>query len=92
MSELVIGGVLIVPVIVALIEMAKQLGMPSRYARWLNAALSVLAYGLVQWSVQSPDVVPVLTMIMTALVIFLSAAGFYDTVAQPLVSKFRVQK
>lgn len=77
--SLQIGSILLVPVIVAIIEVAKRLGMPVEYAPWANGALSVLAYGAVVLVAQRPDLLQPLTYALTAIVIFLSAAGFYDT-------------
>ncbi len=78
--EISIGSVALAPVIAALVEGAKALGLPSRFAPFLNAILSVVAYLVVSvYLVQHPDALAAATVMVNALVIFLTAAGFYTT-------------
>lgn len=86
MPDLVIGGIALAPLIVAIVAVATHLKMPKEYAPWLNAALSVAAFGFVVFLSESPEYVTLAGYIINALVIFLSAAGFYTTV------KFGVEK
>ena len=77
MPELVIGGILLVPVIVGLVEFAKSLGLPSQYAPLLNAVLSAIAYigiSLFGWA----DL-ELTALVVNVIIIFLTAAGFYTT-------------
>lgn len=78
--ELMFGAVALAPVIAALVEMCKKLGLASGYAPYVNAALSVLAYSIVVTAGRNPALVEPVTLLLNALVIFLSAAGFYETV------------
>jgi len=78
MPELAIGGIALAGVIVAIIQVAKRLGLPSHLAPWLNGGLSVLFYALVVVVAQKPDLLQPVTLGLNALVIFLAAAGFYD--------------
>lgn len=86
LPELVVGGILLVPIIVALVELAKSVGLPTQYAPWLNGVLSLAAYGLVVLVAQVPDALEPVTYGLNALIIFLSAAGFYDR-AQAILKK-----
>jgi hypothetical protein len=78
MPELQLAGVALAPVIVALVGVAKKLGMDTRYAPWLNGGLSVAFYGLMVLSQLVPGTLEPMTYAVNALVIFLAAAGFYD--------------
>ena len=78
MPELQLAGVLLAPVVVALVGVAKKLGMPVKYAPWLNGGLSVLFYGLMVLAQLVPGSIEPMTYGVNALVIFLAAAGFYD--------------
>ncbi len=42
-----VDPVALAPIISGIIEVAKKLGLDVKYAPWLNAALSVLAFGLI---------------------------------------------
>lgn len=78
--ELQIGSVLIAPVIVALIEVAKAAGLPGKAAPWLNGVLSAAGYGLMLLVQGQPGLLEPVSYALNALVIFLVAAGFYDRV------------
>lgn len=76
--ELMIGSVALAPVIVALIELFKKIGMPVQYAPWVNGLLSVVGYGLVVLIAQQPTYEQPIIVVLTMLVVFLSSAGLYD--------------
>ncbi len=78
MAEIYIGSVALAPLIVALVEVAKRLGFPSRYAPWLNATLSVIAYGGMLVVQANPQLEQPVTVALNLLVTFLTAAGIYD--------------
>jgi len=78
MPHLQIEAIALAPLIVATIEAAKYLGLPKRYAPWLNASLSVAGYALMVAIQRQPDLLEPTTLLLNALVIFLTAAGFYD--------------
>jgi predicted neutral ceramidase superfamily lipid hydrolase len=77
--ELMLGTVALAPIIVALVQVFKALGVPSKYAPWFNAALSVLAYALIVAVERDPMLAEPVNILLNALVIFLSAAGLYET-------------
>jgi hypothetical protein len=80
MPELTIGAIALAPVIAALVEGAKHIGLPSQFAPLLNAILSVVAYLVVSvYLIAHPEAVQITTVIVNALVIFLGAAGVYTT-------------
>jgi hypothetical protein len=78
MPELQLVGIAAAPVVVALVGMAKALGMDTKYAPWVNGGLSMAFYGLMILTQLVPGSVTALTYGLNALVIFLAAAGFYD--------------
>jgi hypothetical protein len=78
MPELQLVGIALAPVIVALVGMAKAVGMSSKYAPWLNGGLSVFFYGLMILTQLVPGSVEPMTYGLNAVVIFLVSAGFYD--------------
>ena len=76
--ELQLGAILLAPIIVAIIELVKKAGMPTQYAPWANAGLSVLGYGLILFVEQMPQYEEPALMVLNMLLVFLSAAGVYD--------------
>lgn len=75
---LVIGGVVLTPIIVALVEMAKALGLDVKYAPYLNGVLSLVGYGAVVLITLEPQYTSLVMYILGAFIVFLMAAGFYD--------------
>ena len=75
---LILEGVALAPIIAALIEVAKTLGLDVKYAPWFNAALSVLGFAAIIYVQQNPALAEPLVIALNALVIFLTTAGFYD--------------
>lgn len=88
MPTLQVGTILLAPVIVGLVEMAKKLGLPSKYAPWLNGGLAVLGYGLVVLTELVPGSLEFASYGLNALVVFLLGAGLYDR-AQGSLTSFR---
>jgi uncharacterized membrane protein YccF (DUF307 family) len=78
--ELMLGTVALAPVIAALVQAVKALGVPSKFAPWFNGAFSILAYGVIIMVKRDPAMAEPVTILLNALVIMLSAAGFYETV------------
>jgi hypothetical protein len=76
--ELQIGAIALAPVIVALLEVFKVLGLPVKYAPWISGALSVLGYALVIVIQRDPSLLEPIGYVLNALVIFLVATGFYN--------------
>jgi hypothetical protein len=77
LPELTIGGILLSPIIVGLVELTKLLGLPAHWARWLAALLSIIAYAGVYLIDQRPTLLEPTTIALNALVIFLTTAGLY---------------
>ncbi len=77
-TDISIGSIAIAPLIVALVQVAKGLGFPTKYAPWLNAVLTVLFYVLRQLVEAHPQMQPPVTIALNLLVTFLTAAGIYD--------------
>ena len=86
LPELQVGSILLAPIIVALVEVAKRVGMPSRYAPWLNGLLALLGYGLVVGVGLFPASMEPVSYGLSALIVFLTAAGIYDR-AQATLSR-----
>ena len=84
--NLQIGTVLLVPIIVAIIEAFKAAGLPSKWAPWANAVLTVIGYAAVLALQKFPSYEPTAVMIVTMLVIFLSAGGFYQVASRTVVA------
>jgi len=83
-DELIIEGIVLVPIIVAIIEVAKKLGLPTEYAPWLNGLLSLVGYGLMFLVLKLPETAEPVTLGLNFLITFLGAAGFYNRVLQPI--------
>lgn len=78
MTDINIGSIAAMPIIVALIELAKALGLPTKYAPWLNAVLACLAYGVGLLVQAHPDWETAVTIALNMIITFLGAAGLYD--------------
>jgi len=79
MPELVIGGILLGPVLVALIQAFKHYGLPEQYAPFANLGLSALAGLLVLVVQMKPELLTPVTLALQVLILFLSTAGYYTT-------------
>ena len=73
-----VGGILLVPIVVALIEVAKQFGLPKKFAPWLNAGLSVAGFVIMRQVQFNPELEETVVFVLQALTVFLSAAGLYS--------------
>ena len=82
--NLQIGGILLIPVIVGLIELFKAIGMPKNYAPWANASLTVGGYLLVMLIQAYPTYEQPVIVGLSMIVVFLGAAGFYDVAKRSL--------
>lgn len=78
MGEIYIGSIAIAPLIVALVQLAKGLGLPTKYAPWLNATLTVVFYAGALVLEANPQLTQPVTVALNLLVTFLTAAGIYD--------------
>ena len=83
---LVIEGIALAPVITAITELAKKLGLEVKYAPWLNLILAVAGFTLMMWIEQNPAASQPIAIGINALVIFLTAAGVYDR-AQAILTR-----
>jgi hypothetical protein len=84
MPELVVDGIVLAPVIVALIELFKRLGMPVDLAPWANGVLSLAGYGVVVLIAQQPDLIEPVKIALNAVIVFLTGAGLYTTIKHVL--------
>lgn len=75
--SLEVVGIALVPIIVALIQLAKRVGLPHEYARWANLVLSVVGVLLVQAVDWNPEWGPTVKTVLDMLMMFLAAAGLY---------------
>lgn len=80
MPELTIGGIALIPIIVALVEAAKRYaGVPSEYAPVLNGVLSVAGLLAMQYVGAHPEYEDEAVLVLQALILFLANAGLYET-------------
>lgn len=82
-----IGGVLIAPLVAALIEVFKALGMPVRYAPVLNVVLSVIFWAIAQAYDLYPEHQTWIVAVLQVTVIILTAAGFYEEVIKRITKR-----
>jgi hypothetical protein len=80
MTNLVVGGIVLVPIVVGLVQFLKYMGLPTKYAPLANAILVVLAVILVLVTQAYPEIVEPVSIVLTGLVLFLANCGFYETV------------
>lgn len=84
--ELLVGGIPLIPIILALVQVAKGLGMDVKYAPYMNGVLSVLGYALMVFIKQRPDLEGIVVVILTGLLLFLVNAGVYDLAAKNAIA------
>ena len=80
--NLEIGTIALIPIIVAVIEAFKAAGLPSKWAPWANAVLTVLGYVVVMLLQKYPTYEPTAIVALTMLGIFLAAGGFYEVASR----------
>lgn len=78
MSEIFIGSIAAGPLVAALVQLAKGLGLEPKYCPYLNAALSCIAYVAGLLLVSHPEYAGPTTIALNVIVTFLVAAGVYD--------------
>lgn len=89
-ANISLGGVALAPVIVAIIELLKRTGIvKDDWAAWVNAGLSVAAYFAVWYVGQYPESLSVASVIINALVVFLTGAGVYHVAVKKTLYKKR---
>lgn len=72
------------PIISALVEVAKALGLPAQYVKPLVLALTVAFFALSQVSAMYPETTTGIDSAVQILVILLGAFGFYDAAVKPV--------
>lgn len=77
-NGMLIGGVSLVPLIVGLIALAKRLGMPVKYAPWLNGGLATGGYVTLRMVGDNPIFQQYAEIVATAVVIFLITSSTYQ--------------
>lgn len=79
LGDIMIGGFAIAPLVVALVALAKTLGLPAKYAPHFNGGLSmVLWLAAVYILPMYPQAEPFVVAVIGAVVVFLSASGIYQ--------------
>lgn len=76
--NLKIDDIALLPVIVAVVEGLKTLGLPVNYARLATGLLSVMAYGLVLFVQAYPEYQVYIVTALSMLVLFLGSTGLYS--------------
>lgn len=77
-----IGGVLLGPLVAALIEALKAAGMPVKYAPWANIVLSTAFWLLAQVYGSMPEYDTWIVAGLQIVIVILTAAGFYQEVVK----------
>lgn len=91
--ELVIGGVMLLPIVVGLVEFAKRVfDLPSEHAPLLNGALTTLAYALMMFVRSNPSYEEMIAGVLMGVVVFLANAGFYETIIKPHIKSKKSEK
>lgn len=78
LGNLTIGGAPLVPVVIGLVSLAKRVGMPGKYAPYLNGGLSVVAYLAVTLLQKYPAYMQMASVITLAITLFLVSSGVYQ--------------
>ena len=79
LEGIMIGGIAIAPLVVALVALAKKIGLPDEYAPYANGGLAVVLWLVATQVVgMNPVVDEVVKVVAAAVVIFLSASGVHQ--------------
>lgn len=82
--NIIIGGVAVMPLIVALIEWLKGQGMDVKFAPWICGALAVVAYVVSAILIPMyPQVAVYAQWVVGALSVFLAATVGYQVLVKP---------
>ena len=84
--NLEIGTIALIPIVVALVEAFKVAGLPSKHAPWVNAVLTVIGYICVVLLERYPTWEPTAVIVLTMVMIFLSAGGFYEVASRTVAT------
>lgn len=76
--NLTIGDIALLPIVVAVVEGLKTLGLPSTWARFVTGILSVAAYALVLFTDAYPEYKAYVVTALSMLVLFLGSTGLYS--------------
>lgn len=82
-----IGSVIIGPLVAAIVEALKAVGMPVSYAPWANTALAVVFWFIAQAFDVLPEYQTWIVAVLQILVIILTAAGFYEEAVKRVVKQ-----
>ena len=77
-QDIYIGTIAVNPIVVGIIQLLKKLGMPKTWAPWANAVLTIIGYAVSLLLLQYPHWEPTLVKVLTVVIMFLSAGGFYE--------------
>ena len=77
-QDIYIGTVAVIPIVVGIIQLLKKLGMPSTWAPWVNFVLTLVGYAVSLLMLQYPHWEPTTTKVLTVVIMFLTAGGFYE--------------
>ena len=79
MPDLIISGILLGPIIVALVQLLKHYGLSSDWAPVANLILSACAGLLVLFVQAKPEYSGLVVLFLQVLILFLMSAGYYTT-------------
>ena len=75
--DLKVGDIVLLPLIVAIVEGAKEVGLPTKWARLLTGLLCVGGYALMLLVQAYPEYAQYVTMVLTAGSLFFASTGLY---------------
>jgi hypothetical protein len=75
--DLTLFDIALMPLIVAIVQVAKNLGMPTKWAPLLTGLLAIGGYILSQQVIINPAIAPIVEYWLNVLLVFLGATGIY---------------
>ena len=88
-GEISIYGIAASPIIVAIIALLCRVGLPSKYAPWLNLVLQIVVYSATIYLVNKPELKEPVVAGLSILVGFLTTAGVFDRTESRVVDPIR---
>lgn len=78
LNSILIGGFAIAPLVVAIVNLVKRLGVPAEYAQYVNGGVSAVLWVTATYVLPLyPELQPYVIAVVGTVVVFLGASGIH---------------
>lgn len=79
LNGILIGGFAIAPLVVAIVNLVKRLGVPAEYAQYVNGGTSAVLWVTATYLLPMyPELQPYVVAVVGTVVVFLGASGIHQ--------------